>query len=236
MNAKSQNCQNCQNPAGWEKPWPFADEINLFRIPKEEQAAALKYEIQREYQRYLYEHHREEQSEAYWGEMCSVKPWLSRIDEIQTALVRAKTKPHRPPAARLATQREARDAFPNMDKTPALKLGRVATNSAREMVPFEISDDGLILALKIDPEQGREAIKTAVTKLLDQLEEIPSKSGQAKASDIEANLRGLAVLRAKQHSAKGANFMRHFSDTPYKGTVADQKTRLREIRKKLKWA
>ena len=236
MNARSQNCQNSQNPAGWEKPWPFADEIQLFRIPNEERAAAFKWELKREFHRHQSEHHREDYPEDYLTELCSEKPWLSLDDELRAILVRTKTTPHRPPAARLATRAEAREAFNGSGQADALKLGRVASDDERESVPMPIHDDGLVIALRIDPAQGREAIRNAVRGLLDQLEEMPRKSGQAKASGIEANLRGLAVLRAKRHSTKGANFMRYFSGTQYKGSVPNQKTRLREIRKKLEWA
>ncbi|MDA9589667.1 hypothetical protein N9R65_02620 [Opitutales bacterium] len=203
----------------------FNDEIELFRIPKSEQAAALKWELRRDF-------YRQESPEN-----CQdLEPWLALTETFKAYHVKANTKPHSPPACRIATKREAARAFADADRSPALQLGHVSTDAERELSFMQLHDEGLLLALRIDPAQGHEAIKAAALKILDQLEEMPRKSGKAKASDVAASLRGLAVLRAKRKAAQGANYMRHFQGTPYAGKEADQKTRLREIKKKLPWA
>ena len=200
----------------------FNDEIELFRIPKSEQAAALKWELRRDF-------YRQESIEN-----CQdLEPWLALAEKLKAYLVKANTKPHSPPACRIATKREATRAFAGADRSPAIQLGHVSTDAERELSSMELHDEGLLLALRIDPGQGHEAIKAATLKILDQLEEMPRKSGKQKGSDVAASLRGLAVLRAKREAAQGANYMRHFQGTPYAGKVADQKTRLREIKKKL---
>jgi hypothetical protein len=203
----------------------FNDEIELFRIPKSEQAAALKWELRRDF-------YRQESPEN-----CQdLEPWLALTETFKAYHVKASTKPHSPPACSIATKREAARAFADADRSPALQLGHVSTDAERELSFMQLHDEGLLLALRIDPAQGHEAIKAAALKILDQLEEMPRKSGKAKASDVAASLRGLAVLRAKRKAAQGANYMRHFQGTPYAGKEADQKTRLREIKKKLPWA
>ena len=40
--------QHIPNPAGWDKPWPFADQVELWRIPTEYRADALARELYRE--------------------------------------------------------------------------------------------------------------------------------------------------------------------------------------------
>ena len=200
----------------------FNDEIELFRIPESEQVAALKWELRREF-------YRQESPEN-----CQdLEPWLALSEKFKAYLLKANTKPHSPPACRIATKQEAVRAFADADRSPALQLGHVSTDAERELSFMELHDEGLLIALRIDPGQGREAIKAATLNILNQLEDMPRKSGKSKASDVAASLRGLAVLRSKRESAEGANYMRHFQGTPYAGKEAGQKTRLREIKKKL---
>jgi hypothetical protein len=224
-------------PTGWEKPWSFKDEIELWRIPADQQAAAFQYELWRERVGL------EELGRLYGGS-SGEKPWLAlRPDEVEFELWRFAFHSPEPPAVQIAEIEEAKRALQKAEGREALHLGYVPTRGDRKdsgqmTVDPEgvVSGEGLIVALKIDPEQGRDAVRAGFAKILKQLEaEIPRGSGSPKQSD--KNLRGLAVLRAKSQAAPGSDYMRRFfSSTQYAGTVADQKTRLREIKKLVKAA
>lgn len=219
------------DPTGWEKPWSFRDEIELWRIPEDQQTAAFRYELWRERVGL------EELSRPYEG--SSEKPWLAmREDEIEFHLWVAAFHSPEPPAVQIAELEEAKRALQKADGPKALHLGYVpprgSRNDSGKMVvdpEGEVFSEGLIVALKIDPEQGRDAVRAGLHKILKQLErDIPRGSGSPKQP--EKNLRALAILRAKKQAAPGSDYMRRFfSSTPYAGTVAAQKTRLREISK-----
>ena len=44
---KTSETPKTPNPAGWDKPWPFADEVELWRIPDSQCKAALEWELKR---------------------------------------------------------------------------------------------------------------------------------------------------------------------------------------------
>ena len=224
------------NPEGWQHPWTFTDEIELWKIPKGEQAAALEWELWRE------------QSRAAGLEV--EKPWL-QISEKER--IRKVSRLNRRSGALFAMEPghikevlkgENLRPWPKAEKYDS-KMGEYAPTvyhydslelsvTGKANIHLAYAGERKVVALSIDPRARKEDIRREFEKLLSEL--IIGKSGRKKDSDTSANLQGLAVLRAYNFKSKGMGYMRYFSGTPYAGREPDQKTRLREIRKKIKGA
>jgi hypothetical protein len=215
MNAICQNRQKCQKPT-------LADEIELWKIPEDERTEALRYEFERERIR------KEKQLSIPLG---NPSPWLALGREEKNAILcfyRMDAGLVPPPAVEIANAREAHRRLDLPEGEKAIHSGKTWSDLGLGALNFQ-GDDGLIVGLKIDPAQGREAIRKGFAEILKQLD-LPNGSG--RLTQASKNLRSLAVYRAKMSQPSG-NWMRYFKGTPYAGTEAAQKERIRQTLNKL---
>jgi|GEM_PF-2287853 len=233
MNDNCQNRQKCQNPKGWDKPWPFADEVQLYRIPEGEALTAFEWEIER--QRRIVDG-RMEELEGTGNAM----PWLFLPEDFKLHLLDkyANKQTEYTPAARLATEKETLKAFKEFKPEEANLRGISLpfADQKQPAAPLPLYDEfynenTFVLCLRVRPEHGREAIRKALGEMLDSMEEIPKRSGSGKQSDALNNLKKLAHLRAKDEQASG-NYMRYFRGTPYEMDQRDADKKVSAFRQK----
>lgn len=225
------------NPSGWEdrpEPWPFADEVSFWTLPDDELEAALKWELRRERNRrgLSDDFYQVPDDEKAFLKVYGPEPWLTLQDEVRSHEVARHSDFHRPPAVEIASPTEARRAFSSMKDSQAIHQGCCPSDYERRYSSIQqrLRYEGLVVALKIDRAQSRQAIRKGLAEIMKQLD-LPSKTGAQK--DAEKNLRALAVLRAKYFSDPNADWMRFFRSTPYAGTKDAQKQRIREAEKLL---
>lgn len=223
------------NPEGWDKPWPFADEVELWRIPADEREAAFRHERRREWMQI---NEPEQWNRDLEESALTCGPWLS-LDERSKEFYKTQPILGRLPAARIIDAAEAERIFSDLEgpaifKGPTIVKGPV-DDGCRAVMGDELIKEthdcgGWTVAIKLDVEQGREEIRNQLKALINGLH-LPSGSGSPK--DREKNLRSLAIYRARRLH-KGPDFMHMFRGTSYKRrTMRDAKNQLAEAEKLL---
>lgn len=216
-------------PEGWEKPWPFADEVRLWDIPATEAPAALQWEMFR---------HKLREPHSTIGEN---KPWLLLDREARKAVERLLRKtalfiPDSGAIERAKSKGIKVDIDPGNPECGQMELaiyqdeyGSKDQHLGEGFIPTDEGRD--LVCLSINRECGLQELKAAFDDVLKELG-ITQKSGTSKTKDAQKSLRSLAIYRASFFSNK--DYMRYFfAGTPYAGEKKDQKRRLQEIKKKL---
>jgi len=233
------------DPEGWEKLWPFADEVRLWDIPAPEARAALQWEMFRE-------KNKEPASSIIWAmfnksikEPYDVftdnKPWLLLNRETRKAIEKRLSKNALHITDTGATERaKSKGIIVDID-TGDPECGQMELAIYQDEYGFvtdlgkgmRVTDEGRdLVCLSIDPNAGLEEIENAFKAALKEIG-ITGKSGTTKTKDAQRSLRALAIYRAKLVSDK--DYMRFFfTGTPYWGEKKDQKRRVQGIEKKLK--
>jgi hypothetical protein len=187
------------NPEGWNLPWPFADEIELWRIPDEQKACAFRYEIMRELR-----------MNDKDGRPAS--PWLSN----NLAFYRAALSKYgaglclRDDLESISEENhidwqslgyEADDGE-SMFSEPALWMREnmylIPGKQSKAPLSSDTCNDVLAL-IKISGEATRKEMIEGFEAILDQLN-VPRGGARGKsAEDYEANLGWLALMRARHY-------------------------------------
>lgn len=174
------------DPEDWNRPWFFALEVQLWLIPREQRAAALQWEMEREagLPRKGSLGTRDGKPEPW--------PWLALAHGERERITAAQSRT----PVEVASFDRLEDALGEAD--PGFSF------DTPEILPDPWEPERKLLCLSIDPEGGRKAVEAQVKQLLDQLE-LKAQSGTNRGDAIDAALIALSVLRLR-HWLPGESF------------------------------